>query len=198
MVELQRLCTPTIATSLTLSAQGLQRPAPDLSAATRHSPDQIVATVGIRPIVNHCNPRRLQPLALPLSYRGVSSAGDYRPAPLTVKHNLATRPLPLYHVSTMTRLLLALALSAATGCASTSTPRPAAWECTMCRTHRDSPATCCGAPARPCRFACPCGRHSDAPARCCGADMPPASPATCPACKKTGVAGMTCCGARIK
>lgn len=86
MVELQRFHTPIVTTLAALSTQVLHRTAPNFDSPLGNSPDQIVPTISVRPFVNHYNPRRLQPLALPLSYRGVSGASDdYRGAPQRVK-----------------------------------------------------------------------------------------------------------------
>ena len=79
MVEFQRFHTPIVTTGPALSSQILHRPAPNFHSTLGDSPDQIVPTISVRPFVNHYSPRRLQPLALPLSYRGVSGAwDDYR------------------------------------------------------------------------------------------------------------------------
>ncbi len=104
----------------------------------------------------------------------------------------------------MTRCLAVVLISLALpGCANSSgssaaTAAPAAWECTMCRAHRAEAGTCCGAQARACRYACPCGRHSDVETSCCGRPMPPARAARCASCGKPGVAGSACCGARLE
>ncbi|MBI2930024.1 MAG: hypothetical protein HYY16_00105 [Planctomycetes bacterium] len=96
-------------------------------------------------------------------------------------------------------VFVGLALSGVAACSSpTSRGQALLYECVMCKTHRDAPGVCCGSLARACRFACSCGRHSDVAARCCGTDMPPARPGRCVGCDRAGIAGMSCCGGRMR
>jgi hypothetical protein len=81
MVKLQCFHTPIVTTPATLPSQVFDRSPSDFDPPFGDRLDQVVPPISVRPFVNHYAPRRLQPLALPLSYRGVSGASDdYRGA----------------------------------------------------------------------------------------------------------------------